>query len=447
MSAQGRARSPDRQHQAAVEAVTEVQPANGPSGELRVRRQTDLGQSHIVRDQFLEGGRVRLEGQELARPDLLNRVVRPLHDQTVAGPQDELGVRGQLGLPLAHHAHHVETEGSFDPALAQTLPDERRIRLDVQCEESVAEPVDLVQLDPLSARLAGEIARWEEPPADERHIECSGEHHRHADRREVEHLERREPRLFQRRGDDDVRRRSDKGREAAEQRAERQRYEELRWRGPGPPSHVHDDGQQQGRHADVVHEGGEERGDEHDHRDEPHLARARQSKHLTPQNPGYAGPRQPPAQDEDRPDGDDRRVAEPGDGLLRRDEPGQGQRHHDHEGDDIDADPFGHEQSHRDDEDAEDERDVERHSVKVSRTQSTDVASSYVIHDARAHRSHPGVARRNRPVRLRGGRGGGRLDPRGRGADRCDLGECDPDDRGSAGGVAPHRDDRGGGKR
>jgi hypothetical protein len=65
---------------------------------------------------------------------------------------------------------------------------------------------------------------------------------------------------------DDVRRRADERDDAAEERAERHRHQQRRWRGAGPPRELKGDRHQHGESADILDEG-REQGDRADQSD------------------------------------------------------------------------------------------------------------------------------------------------------------------------------------
>jgi hypothetical protein len=94
---------------------------------------------------------------------------------------------------------------------------------------------------------------------------------------------------------------------------------------------VHGRGQQDDGHGGGVDEGREDAGRGHEDHDQHGFALAREELQGLADAVGHARASQPGREDEHGQHGDDRRAAEPGHGLFRRDEArqGQGGQHHD----------------------------------------------------------------------------------------------------------------------
>ena len=96
-----------------------------------------------------------------------------------------------------------------------------------------------------------------------------------------------------------------------------------------------------------VHERGQHRAGDHDDEDHRHFTAAGNPHDLGADHVRYAGAGEAFAQDEHRPDGDDRAVAEPGKGAFGVDETGDRQRAKHQQRNEIHADDFADEQNQR----------------------------------------------------------------------------------------------------
>jgi len=181
------------------------------------------------------------------------------------------------------------------------------------------------------------FARGQQPAPDQHQEQHAGGQRSASHRQKVEQRETVRSLLRQGGRHQQVGRCADLGGETAQKAAEGQGHEQPRRRHAGLTRQPHHHRQHQHCHADVVHESGQSARGEHDHGHQRGLVAAGQAQHVSPDQVAHAGSEQPLADDEHGPERNHGLVAEAGHRLGGRDQPGDGERAHHQQGDDVHA--------------------------------------------------------------------------------------------------------------
>jgi hypothetical protein len=337
--------APDGDHRHAV-AVAEAGLAEGAADEVGARGEDGLDQHHRAGFEVALAPMARRQGVEVHREPLPLRLAG--EEEDVLGPELLAGRRGADDPVLALDGEHVDAVGLAQAAAGEGLADQPRFRGHAGAGEGLAQVVDLGEVGLLALQVLVELhgrARGELAPAPQGHVGDPRRHQRQAERREAEEAEAGEPPVLQQAAHHDVGG-GQQGRHATQDGAEGERHQQ--------PGGVHaralrrpgDGGQQHGRGGDVVHEQGEEGGGEHHRHHQPPLALARDAHQEVPHLAGDASALQARGEDEDCEQGDHRRAAEPGEGLLGREHPRRAERNDHQQRHQIGAQPLGEQERH-----------------------------------------------------------------------------------------------------
>jgi len=192
----------------------------------------------------------------------------------------------------------------------------------------------------------GAVAAGNQPPTDHGDEQDTDRRQDQSDRGEVEHGERGAGRFAAIGRDDNIRRRTDHRDHPAQQRAEGQRHQQAARRPAGAFGHLQDDGQEQRQRADIVHEAGQ---CPHDGRHQGDLNGGAEfrSPEETPEIADQAAALQGLADREHGGDGDDRRMAKPGEDGVDVDDAWNRDREEGQDRDDVVAPPTPNEEAQR----------------------------------------------------------------------------------------------------
>ena len=131
----------------------------------------------------------------------------------------------------------------------------------------------------------------------------------------------------------------------------------------GTAGDLQDDRNEERADGDVVHEGGEKTGRDHQEEGEPTRALSGQPQDVVADEVRDARSVQAAAEHQNRGDRDDGRVAEPLDGLQPRNQPRQGEQQQDDERDEVVAYPTGDEEHDGRRHDRQDQQDGGCHGI------------------------------------------------------------------------------------
>ena len=236
-------------------------------------------------------------------------------DQQVAGLNAVGAMRCQDTGAAADDGHHRHLVLAERLQLAYLTPDQGGFFGYLGLDE-IGFDVKACRLGDVTYRTA--LLR-QEAPADEANEGKAGQGHREADRGEIEHAKGFAAVFGAKTRDDDVRRCPDEGDEPAQQGGKRERHEDRRGRAPGLCGMAQRHGQHQGKRPNVIHEGGKHHTQTAGRTNlqcgcAP--ARAKQAN----QKVDDAGNLKGPADDQNSPDGDDRRVSKSHESMIGRDD-------------------------------------------------------------------------------------------------------------------------------
>ena len=266
--------------------------------------------------------RLQAEAELVHEP--VDDLVRCAHDEDVVAAQDQV----LCGLaPL--DPKYGRAVGRAECGLDQLLPDEAGIGPYAQAELVLPEGIRGGEVRQVGGDVDRPLIRGpgrQDPAADERHVEDGHDQQRRADQGELEKGEGAQPRLLERLRDDDVGRRAGQREKTAGVRGERERHEVLGRYASDRPRRRHDGRQQRRDRAGVADERGQAGSADHDDNEQPDLGAARRLEEPLASPAGHAGPRQPFADDEQRRDHHDGRVAEPRERVARIDHAGKRER-------------------------------------------------------------------------------------------------------------------------
>ncbi len=352
--------APDGEH-VHVEPLAKLGVVQKLRHERRILGDRGLDEPHLPGHETLKDRRLALDDELAPTLELAEAVERSLQQQLVSAFEHGLARRHGLGPAATLEREHDQACGGAQPALRERLADQDRVLGNAHVEASRLQAVQRAQVA-LTAplRLRGRHLLRQPMPGEQRDERRADEHQRGAERREIEDAEAVVAARRQRPADQQIRRRSDERRQAAEQRAVGHGHEQPRRRDTRAPRDLDDDGQHQRGDADVVHEEGHRARGQHDDDDDPGFPPAGEPQHGAADDVGDARAREPFAENEHGPDGDDGAVREAGDRLLGRHKPGQHEAAEHHERRDVHTDFLADEQDQGEQENAEDEADFER---------------------------------------------------------------------------------------
>ncbi len=271
-------------------------------------------------------------GRQLDAGDIQQRLQTVgvgLHQQDVAFAQHLVGRRHALALVAANQRDDLHIGFILHRA------DQR-----VQCAARVLAAFRHANFGEVGADLEQItvafllLAPGYQSPAEQGDEQHAGHRHRRAHRQKGEHAERRLAGFGAIAGDDQVGRRADQRQGAAEQRAERQRHQQVGWRTAALTRHPDRHRHEQRQRADVVHEARAQRDDpgERRHLRPGPLADLHQpARHAV----HHAGIEQAAAEHQHRGHRNHRRMPQAGEYLLGRHHAGQRAGQQCREGDQV----------------------------------------------------------------------------------------------------------------
>ena len=354
--------APDRHH-ANPEANAEVHVAKRPSRQLGAAGYADLRDFEFGSFQHFYAQPLFLDIER----GTLTQPVQPIHwslnDDAVSLQETEVRAGRGSGSPVPDDGDGLKSGHGPEPDLAEALSSEGRGLGQSQDHEPLVQPID-VRKHPfiVSSGTLDPYAALRQQPGDGHEDEDEARrHHEQSHRRVVEESERFETLVAERLRYQNVGRGADEGGQSTQEARVREGQKKPRGRDPGLLREIHDDGQEDRRHAHVVHEGRRHAGGRHDHQDDAGLASARKAYDLAPDQVGYSGVRESAAQHEDGPDGHVGRIGEPGKRRGRFDEPGHGKEHEREERDQVHSESPVHEQDDVHHQNGQNENEVQRH--------------------------------------------------------------------------------------
>ena len=307
------------------------------AGQLGVGRHHDLGHADVLRAVAEIGAG---EGQRVERELLAERHDVDLRREQI-DEQDVLGLQlrrpgGRDDVagkpPAALDGDQVGAAGGAQVDVPQGLAHQRR---PVRHAQPVLAVGELVPLDPVAeGRTRGArgppLGLRRQPAAGEEHVGDAQDQDGQAERGEAEELKPRHPVADELGVDDEVRRRPDQGHHAADEGRHGERHHELAGGGAGALGDPQGHGNEDGHHARGAHEGAEPGHRRHQQDEQSGLAAARLLVEPVAQPLGDPRAHQTLADDEERSQQHDGRIAEAGQRLAHGDHAREGQhREHD----------------------------------------------------------------------------------------------------------------------
>ena len=367
--AQRAAGAPDGEHAHAV-AVAEAGLAEGAADEVGAGGEHGLHQHHRAGFEIALAPVARRQTVEVVAGPGARDLAGEQED--VLGPQLQVRGGGAQDAPLALDGEHVHSVGLTQPAAGEGLAGEPGARGHAGPGEGLPQVVDLGEIGLLALHVLEEIggrARGEQAPPPQGHVGDAGDDDGQAERREVEEAEAGEAAVAQQAAHHDVGG-GQQGRHPAQDGAEGERHQQAGGIDPRALGRAGDGREEHGGGGDVVHEQREEGAGQHHRHHQPLLAESRHAHQEVPHPPGDAGALQPRGEDEDREQGDHRRPAEPGEGLLRREHPRGAEGDHDEQRHQVRAQPLGEQEHHGRSGDGQGDDEVGGHGVKCPTPES-----------------------------------------------------------------------------